>query len=296
MSDDARIPDDEIVSAVLDGEASPEEVERVASDPVLSARLEQMRQVSAVVGEPVTPLDELSRRRLVDRALDAAALPGTPGSLAPPARARRFGFNPSVVGAAAAVALLALFGGLVIATGGSQDDGDSAASDGADDTISYYSADDAGTTAGGEAELFAEESADQADADSDAGGVPDAARGDDESDPPMADGRRLALGDVGDHDSAASFADAVRTVALSPAPSTTAGAESDTDPVDPQPSTAEPCAAVRDDAALALGSTEVTEVTGTLQLRDAWAAVAADGSGPVVIVLLDDCSSHTVTG
>ena len=39
MSDVDPTPDDLLVSAVLDGEASPAEVDRVASDPRLAARL-----------------------------------------------------------------------------------------------------------------------------------------------------------------------------------------------------------------------------------------------------------------
>jgi hypothetical protein len=52
---DPLLPDDELVSAVLDGEATAEEVARVEADPVLSARLETFRQLSARVAAPPAP-------------------------------------------------------------------------------------------------------------------------------------------------------------------------------------------------------------------------------------------------
>jgi len=47
--------DDELVSAVLDGEATAEERARVAADPVLSARLAEFTAVAEAVGAPVAP-------------------------------------------------------------------------------------------------------------------------------------------------------------------------------------------------------------------------------------------------
>ncbi len=47
--------DDDLVSAVLDDEATADERARVAADPVLSARLAEFRAVATEVGGPVTP-------------------------------------------------------------------------------------------------------------------------------------------------------------------------------------------------------------------------------------------------
>ncbi len=61
---------DELVSAYLDGEATPEEVARVEADPVLVARTGQLAAVASAVGAPVA-LDTFNRRRMLDAALDA---------------------------------------------------------------------------------------------------------------------------------------------------------------------------------------------------------------------------------
>ena len=79
--------DDELVSAVLDGEASPGEVERVTSDPALGARLGELRAVAELVAAPVTPhasLDDLLGAAL---AVAEATLPSetTSASSASPA-------------------------------------------------------------------------------------------------------------------------------------------------------------------------------------------------------------------
>lgn len=55
MTDPTFPPDDDLVSAVLDGEATPEERARVAADPRLQARLEELRAASAFVATPVDP-------------------------------------------------------------------------------------------------------------------------------------------------------------------------------------------------------------------------------------------------
>src|SRR4051794_26329961 len=53
MTDPTSLPDDELVSAVLDGEATADERARVAADPVLSARLERFDEVRRRVAAPV---------------------------------------------------------------------------------------------------------------------------------------------------------------------------------------------------------------------------------------------------
>ncbi len=81
-------PDDLLVSAVLDGDASPDEAERVASDPRLAARLEQVRAVAAAVGGPVPLVDPAVREAHLAAALAearrlAADPPAATGTAAP---------------------------------------------------------------------------------------------------------------------------------------------------------------------------------------------------------------------
>ncbi len=73
-------PDDEIVSAVLDGEATAAETALVAGDPALTARLEVFRSVSGAVATPVEP-PAGARDGAVAAALalhDSLATPGDP--------------------------------------------------------------------------------------------------------------------------------------------------------------------------------------------------------------------------
>jgi hypothetical protein len=49
---------DELASAYLDGEATPDEVARVESDPELLARVASLRAVGEAVGEPIAPPPE----------------------------------------------------------------------------------------------------------------------------------------------------------------------------------------------------------------------------------------------
>lgn len=83
--------DDELISAVIDGEATPEEALRVESDPVLRERLVALRAAAGAVAQPVAPLDELSAARL--RSVAAAAWDdgATPESEAPAGEARAVG-------------------------------------------------------------------------------------------------------------------------------------------------------------------------------------------------------------
>ena len=84
MSDFEPTPDDLVVSAVLDGVASPDEVERVAADPVLTARLARFRSVAAAVGAPVAPVDRAVREAHLTRALAEAVPAGMAGPPPPP--------------------------------------------------------------------------------------------------------------------------------------------------------------------------------------------------------------------
>lgn len=66
------LPDDELVSAVLDGEATSDEVARVAGSPRLTARLAEFEVVARAVATPVVGLDDAE----VDRVLRLAATAG----------------------------------------------------------------------------------------------------------------------------------------------------------------------------------------------------------------------------
>lgn len=138
-----RRPDDELVSAVLDGEATDEELARVQADPALGARLEEFAAVARAVGAPVEPVDAAGRDRTIARALaDADTGDGADTvvtELDRPAGRRRADRARRVVLVAAAVfGLLALAGGLL--TLGDGDDAQDRAAGTADQ--------DAGTAAG----------------------------------------------------------------------------------------------------------------------------------------------------
>lgn len=61
---------DELISAVLDGEATPEQRRRVLGDPALAARLARFRAVAAAVATPVE-VDPGERERAIGAALAA---------------------------------------------------------------------------------------------------------------------------------------------------------------------------------------------------------------------------------
>ncbi|HEY6533629.1 MAG TPA: hypothetical protein VIY72_15075, partial [Acidimicrobiales bacterium] len=102
--------DDELVSAVLDGEATPAERALVEGSPAGRRRLEQLRATAAAVGEPVEPLSPAVVDRLVGRALDENLRSEPASTLSPMARPSRRRWAPAV--AAAAAAILAV-GGIV---------------------------------------------------------------------------------------------------------------------------------------------------------------------------------------
>jgi hypothetical protein len=70
--DEPYASDDELVSLVLDGEAAPDDVARVANDPLLTARLAEFRAVAARVGAPVEPPTPAKRDVAIAAALAAA--------------------------------------------------------------------------------------------------------------------------------------------------------------------------------------------------------------------------------
>jgi len=99
--------DDELVSAVLDGEATPAERARVAADPVLSARLAEFAAVADAVRAPVAPSAPAAR----DTAIAAAVAEARrPDPVVVPLRPRRStGSFLAVAAAILAVLLVAGF-------------------------------------------------------------------------------------------------------------------------------------------------------------------------------------------
>jgi hypothetical protein len=155
---------DELASAHLDGATTPAEAARVAADPALQARVEQLRRVRAAMAQ--LPAADPSHR---DAAIAAALAAFTdadadaPASSAPVSSlatgSGRRGPSPTVIrvlGAAAAVALLAL---LVPVLGrlAPSDDDDSASFDATGDAI------EGGVTSDAEDSAVTTSSADRSD-------------------------------------------------------------------------------------------------------------------------------------
>ncbi|MEL7207745.1 MAG: hypothetical protein AAGK32_05865, partial [Actinomycetota bacterium] len=66
---DPRRPDDDLVSAVLDGEADAAERARVESDPDLRARLDEFRSISDAVRAPTGAVEPEIRDDAIARAI-----------------------------------------------------------------------------------------------------------------------------------------------------------------------------------------------------------------------------------
>jgi len=125
MSDPFR-PDDELVNAVLDGEATPDERARVEGDPTLRARLEELRAVSDLVGSPPPSPDDAQRERAIAAAKAAVGQQAEVRTL--PDRRRQE--VPRFLATAAAVLVLLLGAGFLVSRLGDDDDsgaGDTAA-------------------------------------------------------------------------------------------------------------------------------------------------------------------------
>lgn len=103
---DPRGYDDELISAYLDGEADPDEADRIERDPQAPARVAELAAVQASVADPVPPLADAERDRLRADAV-AAAAPAAAVRPIPAARQRRpRAFIP--VAAAAGIAAVVL--------------------------------------------------------------------------------------------------------------------------------------------------------------------------------------------
>lgn len=149
--------DDELVSAVLDGEATRDERARVAADPALSGRLAEFAAVAEAVGAPDAPPSAGSR----DAAIAAAVAEARrPEKVVVALRPRRS--NGSFLAVAAAVLVVLLFAGFLVGQLGDRGTEDSASS--SDDTA----ADGAESGDAGGVDESSAESADEADSADDA--------------------------------------------------------------------------------------------------------------------------------
>jgi hypothetical protein len=116
MTDGAHLPDDELVSAYLDGEATPDEVARVEREPALQARLAVFRANGALVGRR-PGVDPNAREAQIARAIEARR-PADPGESAPAGvhdlgEARRRRTRTLLLGAAAAVLAVVVAAGVL---------------------------------------------------------------------------------------------------------------------------------------------------------------------------------------
>lgn len=103
-ADPHRHLDDDVLNAVLDGEASTEERAEAAACDACSARLDRLRLVARALAAPVPSPDATRRRAAIDAALRA----GEPEPARLELRRRRWRVSPAWAAAAAVVAAGAL--------------------------------------------------------------------------------------------------------------------------------------------------------------------------------------------
>lgn len=66
---------DEVLSAVLDGEATPTEARHAGSCPMCGVRLAELQQAASLIGSPVAPADPVRRDAAIAAAVAARAVP-----------------------------------------------------------------------------------------------------------------------------------------------------------------------------------------------------------------------------
>jgi hypothetical protein len=129
----ARDPshDDELVSAYLDGEATPEEAAVVEGDPALRVRLEQLRGAAEAVGGPVPPPAPSTEDAAIARALAELDETDETAPVAPPVPMphRRPGLRRAWLAPVAAVVLALAVAVPLLAGGDGDRDQTTAASD-----------------------------------------------------------------------------------------------------------------------------------------------------------------------
>lgn len=119
MSDE-QFREDELVSAYLDGEATPAEIAEVEQNDVLLARVEQLRSVRDAVAAPVAPMSAERREQMISAALavsDAENAQRREARIVPVHRRRE-----TLLAVAAAAVLLAavVSAGLIASRGGDE--------------------------------------------------------------------------------------------------------------------------------------------------------------------------------
>jgi len=119
MSDE-QFREDELVSAYLDGEATPAEIAEVEQNDALMARVEQLRSVRDAVAAPVAPMSAERREQMISAALaavDAETTQRREARIVPVHRRRE-----TLLAVAAAAILLAavVSAGLIASRGGDE--------------------------------------------------------------------------------------------------------------------------------------------------------------------------------
>lgn len=123
--------DDEAISAVLDGEATPEEAAHAERCTECTLRLTELRDAALLVGAPVPPLDATRRAEAI-----AAALGSQPDTVAPIRRR----LPPAWLGVAAAMIVAVAAVALLSRGGADSEEKQTAAGAGADSTSAATSA------------------------------------------------------------------------------------------------------------------------------------------------------------
>jgi hypothetical protein len=114
---------DEIVSAYVDGVATPDERARVESDPALVERADTFRRLHDALATPPAPVDEEARDALISRALAASA---APSATVYTLRSRRSATLGPIVAAAAVIAMFFGLGTWLVASQDNNEGGDAA--------------------------------------------------------------------------------------------------------------------------------------------------------------------------
>ena len=258
MSDEQRRAD-ELVSAYLDGEATPTEIAEVEQDDALSARVDQLGAVRDASAAPVAPMPAESRDRMIEAVLAEAV-----GSDAQQQEARIVPIHrrhPTLLAVAAAAVLLsaAVSAGLIASRGG--DDLQTAAEAPAETAEAETAATETAATETAEAGPAATETAEASAEESMAGTGP------------------------GDTDMAAASAEESMAAPAPTARSETAEADTDAAPATARPELAEAPAADETPAAEEARVPEADEATAESEAAQAAAetaeaAMAADAAAP----------------
>ena len=126
--------DDELLSAIIDGEADEAAVASVLADDAASKRLEAMRTAAGIVAEDPPPATAQRRQQSIAAALAAAESAPEVTSLTAERAARRTGPSPKIIAIAAAVLLFVLAIPVLVGLRPSSDNVASEAADAAAET------------------------------------------------------------------------------------------------------------------------------------------------------------------